>query len=61
VKCGDCTPARCDCLERAKDRVEGMERRNQDMLRRGEVGVLQTELNEIRIALEYILRVIERR
>jgi hypothetical protein len=38
-----------------------MERRNQDMLRRGEVGVLQTELNEIRIALEYILRVIERR
>lgn len=66
MKCDECehlggTLIRCDCLERFKKHVEAMEMRHQDRLKKGELGELQTELNEVRIALEYLGKVIESR
>jgi hypothetical protein len=51
----------CDCLKRFKQRLTAMEMRHQDRLKKGELGEWQTELNEVRIALEYLGKVIESR
>jgi hypothetical protein len=65
-KCDECeylggTLIRCDCLERFKDRIQGMDMRHEDRLKKGSLGEFQTELNEIRLAFHYLLKVIETR